>query len=99
MKTYQVYLSQEAIEQLDYLLDYLEVRWSLRVRDNLLAKLGRSVKTISTMPYAFPVSQKMAGIRKCVITPLTIAYYRVKESDSEVEIITIIDSRGNVDSE
>ncbi len=49
------------------------------------------------MPYAFPTSKKMPDLRKCVITPLPIAYYRIQEEEIEVEIITIIDSRGNVD--
>lgn len=99
MKKYTVYLSIEATEQLDQLLDYLEFNWSSKVRDNFLIKLDRSFSTISTMPYAYPASQKMPHLRKCVITPLTVAYYRINEENIEVEIITVIDSRSNVDFE
>jgi plasmid stabilization system protein ParE len=96
MQKYTIYLSTEATEQLDQLLDYLESRWSAKVRDNFLVKLDRSLNTISTMPYAYPASQKIPALRKCVITPLTVAYYRIKEEQIEVEIITVIDSRKNI---
>ena len=71
MKKYTVYLSIEASEQLDQLIEYLETKWSARVRDNFLAKLDRSLNTISTMPYAYPTSKKMPHLRKCVVMSLT----------------------------
>ena len=43
---------------------------------------------------AFPKSDKFIGLRKCVITPQTVAYYRIKEN--EIEMITFIDSRINI---
>ena len=52
--------------------------------------------TISIAPYGFPASQGFPGLRKCVITAQTIAYYRVDKSMKEVEIIAVIDSRMNL---
>ena len=48
---------------------------------------------MGSMPYIFPPSEKFPGLRKCVITPQTTAYYRVDEIRKEVEIIAVLDNR------
>jgi len=50
---------------------------------------------IEQMPYGFPASQSFPGLRKCVITSQTTAFYRINEDAQEIEIIAIIDSREN----
>jgi len=90
-----VFLSDNAKEQLHHIIDYLELKWSTRVRDNFIDKLQRAMDTIEKMPNGFPVSQKFPGLHKCVITAQTVAYYRIKEAEQEIEIIAVIDSRQN----
>ncbi len=89
----QVFLSKTAYDQVHELIEYLEHNWSDRVRNNFLDKLERSIEIIGAMPYAFPTSQKFSGLRKCVITRQTAAYYRIDEIQKEVEIIAILDNR------
>jgi len=89
----KVFLSRTAGEQLHQIIDYLELRWSTKVRDNFIDKLQRSMDTIALIPYGFPDSKTMSGLRKCVISPQTIAYYRINQTDNEIEIIAIIDAR------
>ena len=86
-----IFLSDLAAEQLDTLLTYLELEWSPRVRDNFLLKLDHAFNAIEKFPLGFPFSEKLAGLRKCVITPQTTAYYQVYEN--EIEIIAIFDNR------
>ena len=88
-----VFLSQTAGEKIDQIIEYLENRWSNKVRDNFLSKLERSMNVIEQMPYGFPASQNFPGLRKCVISPQTIAFYRINEDAQEIEIVAIIDSR------
>jgi len=38
----KVYLSAEAAEQLQHILEYLEENWSVKMRDNFISKLERS---------------------------------------------------------
>lgn len=54
----KVYLSIEAAEQLQKLLDYLENNWSVKVRDNFILKFDRSLQIIAEIPFAFPGSDK-----------------------------------------
>jgi len=51
-------LSQEAKEQLEWLLLYIEERWSVRVRDNFILKLERTLEVIRTHPESYPASTK-----------------------------------------
>ncbi|MCC6727376.1 MAG: type II toxin-antitoxin system RelE/ParE family toxin [Saprospiraceae bacterium] len=91
-----VYLSQTAYDQLHELLDYLEANWSSTVSDNYLNKLERTMEVISNMPYSFPAADNFPGLRKCVVTRQSIAYYRIDEVRKEVEILAVIDSRRDV---
>ena len=70
----RVYLSVQAQGQLTSLLDYLEQHWPLKVRDNFVAKLEASFAVIGSYPESFPASQKMPGVRRCVVTPQTVLY-------------------------
>ena len=88
-----VVLSPTAGEQLHQIIDYLEQQWSAKVRDNFIHKLQRTMDAIAIMPYSYPASKKLPGLRKCVITPQTIAYYRIDEIRKEVEIIAVVDAR------
>lgn len=92
-----VYLSQNAYDQLQNIIFYLENNWSNKVRDNFLTKLDTIFETISTFPYSFPESNKILGLRKCVVSKQVIAFYRVDEIRREVEIIAVIDSRQKLD--
>lgn len=91
----KVTISQTAYDQIHALIEYLEERWSEKIRDRFLVKLDKSMRTMEIMPYGFPESQRMEGLRKCVITPQTSAFYRVDEDEKEIEIIAIIDNRMN----
>ncbi len=92
-----VYLSQTAYDQLHETLEYLELNWSPTVRDNYIEKLERAMDIISSMPYAFPKSEKFPGLYKCVITRNSIAWYRIDELRREVEIMVVLDSRRNLE--
>ena len=87
----KIILSERASEQLVILLTYLEQEWSPRVRDRFLFKLERSFEAIQALPKSFPVSEKFTGLRKCVITPQTSAYYQI--NDMDVEVIAFFDNR------
>jgi len=90
----KITLSERASEQLTILLTYLELDWSPRIRDNFIYKMERSFEAIEAFPQGFPVSEKFPGLRKCVITPQTSAYYQINEN--EIEIIAFFDNRMDI---
>ncbi len=89
-----IYLSQEAEGQLQSLLEYLDNEWGERVCDNFIEKLERAIQTIASAPLAFPMSEKITGLRKCVVTRQSSIYYRISSTD--IEIVSILDNRQNL---
>ncbi|HET8808735.1 MAG TPA: type II toxin-antitoxin system RelE/ParE family toxin [Flavobacteriaceae bacterium] len=91
----KVVISKTAEKKLEKLFDYLIEKWSLKVKYEFVKKLDDCIDTIKDQPEIFPESQKRKGLRKCVVTPQTILYYRF--TSKRINIITIFDSRQNPD--
>jgi len=86
-------LSKRAMRKLDGLLVYLEEEWSTKVKHEFVLKLDKSLKQIQKLPDSFPESEKIRGLRKCVVTKHTTVFY--KYSEITIDIITIFDNRQN----
>ena len=87
--------ADEAIDQLDALLDYLEREWSSKVRDKFVLNLQQFVSTIERYPEAFPVSNNLVaeGARRCVVVPQVSLYYLIDAQNQRIVILTIRDNR------
>ena len=86
-------LSKRASLKLEKLLFYLENEWSLKDKNNFIAKFDRSLSLLIKNPDSFPKSEIMNGLCKCIITKQTTVYYRF--DDENIYIITIFDNRQN----
>jgi len=89
----EVRLSSRALHKLENLLDYLEKEWTLKVKHTFILKLDKSFKQIQKLPDSFPESEKVKGLRKCVVTRQTTVFYKFTES--QINIVTIFDTRQN----
>ena len=95
-RKYNVLISKRADNNLKRIFDYLELNWSVKVKNDFKKDLEKEVEYIRENPYIFPVSTVKDNVRRCVITKHNAMYYQVKEN--EVEIITIHDTRSDPDS-
>ena len=89
----KIRLSTRALRKLDNLLVYLEKEWTLKVKHSFIVKLDKSFQQIQKHPDSFPESDKVKGLRKCVITRQTTVFY--KYTDTHIDIVTIFDTRQN----
>jgi len=89
----EVRLSKRAMRKLDNILAYLEEEWSSKVKHEFVLKLDRALKQIQSIPDIFPESEKVKGLRKCVVTKQTTVFY--KYSESSIDVVTIFDNRQN----
>ncbi len=88
-----VRLSKSAAKKLGKLFDFLEKEWSIKVKKEFIKKLEKSLLQIQKLPDCCPESEKIIGLRKCVVTRQTTIFY--KYSDKVIYIITIFDNRQN----
>ncbi|RED91308.1 type II toxin-antitoxin system RelE/ParE family toxin [Marinoscillum furvescens] len=91
MKGRRVVLSPTTKSKLGDLLEFLEDKWSAKVKNDFIKKLDKSILQISHYPQSCPESVEVKGLYKCVVTKQNSLFYRV--SPDEIEIITLFDTR------
>jgi plasmid stabilization system protein ParE len=89
-----VFLSLEAEEQLSNLLYYLENVWGERIMFNFIDKFEQALEVISKMPHAYPESDRIPGLHRCVVTRQVSIYYYINAK--KIEIVSILDNRQDI---
>lgn len=79
--------------QLESLLNYLEIRFSVLTKKKFISKLDNAVIIIQKDPDTFPKSNSNKIIRKCVISKQTTLYY--KFNNQEIRLLSLFDTRQN----
>jgi len=88
--------TKSAATKLENLLIYLEIEWSIKDKENFIRKLDKSFLQIQNYPDSFPSSEKIKGLRKCVVTKQTTFFY--KYSEHAINVVALFDNRQNPDS-
>lgn len=91
----EIEFTYRAEQNLEAIVNYLGLRWSSKIKTDLLAKLSEQLFLISEMPYLYPASPTQKNIRHCIIHKPTAQYYQVEPD--KIILITIQDTRMNPD--
>ncbi len=89
--TYKIIWTDEALDNLADIIEYLELRWTKREIRNFSRLLDQQVNLIRSNPELFPTSATSSLLRKSVLTKQTTIYYRV--DNNEIQIVTLFDNR------
>lgn len=74
---YKIFWTDEAINNLESILDYLSNRWTQREVDNFKNNLSKQIILIEQNPKLFPISQYNARLRKAFLSKQTTMYYEI----------------------
>ena len=74
---YKIFWTNEAINNLENIFDYLNNRWSQREIDNFKKQLSKQISLIEQNPKLFPISQYNPRLRKAVLSKQTTIFYEV----------------------
>lgn len=88
-----VILSKRASVKLEKLLHYLETEWSVKVKQDFINKLDKSLDLIKQNPESYEKSNLKKGLHRCVITRQTTIFYQ--HSSISIKVIAIFDTRMN----
>lgn len=88
---YKIDWSDEALNNLDSIIDYLTVKWSKKEIRNFFRKLDKSLAIMSRIPFSFPASDFRINVRRSVMTEQTTIYYEIKEDS--IVILSLSDNR------
>jgi plasmid stabilization system protein ParE len=86
---FTIIFSEKAKSNIEKIADYLDEEWSENVKLKFLIDVSNAVKQLAIMPFMFPSSDKIAGLRRCVVNRHTVLYYRINK-----EIIEVINVKG-----
>lgn len=90
---YKILWTDEAIKNLEQILNYIATNWTNKEVNNFKLKLSEQLNIITRFPNIFPASTLAPRLRKAVLTKHTIIFYEVKEQ--VIYIVYLFDSRQN----
>jgi plasmid stabilization system protein ParE len=91
----KIILSKRASKRLENLLEFLELEWSIKVKNDFIKKLDKSLKQIQKFPESCQETSFVKGLHMLIVTKQTSVFYRY---DSQtITIVTLFDNRMNPD--
>ncbi|WP_281324330.1 type II toxin-antitoxin system RelE/ParE family toxin [Flavobacterium sp. IMCC34518] len=89
----EIKISINAQKKTNIILEYLEAKWSERVRIKFAKKLYDSLKIIRANPEIFPKSVTNKKFHKCVVTKQTTLFYTF--TSERIYVVALFDTRQN----
>lgn len=89
----EIVLTPSAKKNINAIFEFLELKWSLKVKDEFANKLYKTIKIVAKNPESFPASEIQAKYRKCVITKHNTLYYHF--NNKHIVVISVFDTRQN----
>lgn len=89
----EVILSKRASVKLEKLLNYLEKKWSRKVKLKFIEKLDKAISQIRLYPESSEKSATKKGLHRFVVTRQTTIYYQFDQNS--IRIVTLFDTRMN----
>jgi plasmid stabilization system protein ParE len=74
---YKVFWTNEAINNLEEILDYLNNRWTQREIDNFRKRLSKQISLIEQNPALFPISKVNPRLHKAFLSKQTTIFYEI----------------------
>ena len=90
---YRVLWTEQAVQELQQTIDYLEKNWTEKEIKKFVSKLDHTISLISKTPEIFPQSIEKKKMRKAVVEKYNNLYYRI-HSD-QIEILSLFSNRQN----
>jgi len=92
---FKIFWTDEAINNLKYILDYLVDKWTQREIDNFKNRLSKLIRLIEQNPNLFPISQYNYRLRKVVLSRQTTIFYEV--SGQMIYIVYLFNNKQNIE--
>jgi len=91
---YKLFWSDEAINNLESILDYLQNNWTQREVDRFKNQLSKQLNLIIGNPKLFPKSDHNPRLRKAVLSKQTTIFYEI--SETRINLVYLFNSRQDI---
>ncbi len=75
---YKLFWTDEALKNLEQILDYFKKEWTQKEIINFKTKLSNQLDIILRFPLIFPKSERKSRLRKSVLSKQTIIFYEIE---------------------
>jgi len=77
---YKIFWTEEAVQNLEEIIDYLFTNWTHREMENFKSKLSKQIDLIERNPRMFPISPFQPRLRKAVLSKQTSVFYEISDN-------------------
>ncbi|GAO27694.1 hypothetical protein JCM15548_14539 [Geofilum rubicundum JCM 15548] len=77
---YKIRWSEEAVNNLEDILDDLRLKWTDKEIENFKKRLSHQISLIKQNPFLFPSSSIKKELRKAVLSKQTTVFYQIENS-------------------
>ena len=91
---YKILWTEEALSNLEEILDYLNERWTQKEINKFKDKLNKQLELIIKFPKIFPVSNFHPDLRKAVLSKQTTIFYKIQ--DNIIYLAYLFDNRKDI---
>lgn len=91
--TYKITWSDESLNNLKAIIEYLENNWTEREIRKFAQLLEKRLSLIASNPFSFPVINHPKKLRKVVTSKHTTIFYQ--PVDGHIRILSLFDNRRN----
>lgn len=92
---YNIYWTDEANNNYDNIINYLESNWSIKEKSEFVRKLEKRVELIKRFPEIFPKSYLSPNTCRPVLTEQITIYYSIE--NQIIKILSLFDVRQSPD--
>ncbi|MCX6277957.1 MAG: type II toxin-antitoxin system RelE/ParE family toxin [Bacteroidetes bacterium] len=93
---FEIYWSNESIDNLESIFEYLSTNWSQKEVNNFKRKLAKQLDLIVSNPKLFPVSEYNPRLRKAVLSKQTTIFYEL--SGQRIYLVYLFNNKKDIDS-
>lgn len=90
---YKVVWSDEALKNLEKIIQYLENNWTEKEIGKFAVLLEKQIHLIQNNPQLYPKSDYIPELRKSVLSKQVSIFYKIAKN--EIRIVTLFDNRQN----
>jgi plasmid stabilization system protein ParE len=88
---YRIGWSDEALNNLDSIIDYLTINWTEKEIRNFYKLLEKRLALIAKNPLAFPACEFGSNVKRCKLSKQTTIYFELKTD--YVVLLSLFDNR------
>lgn len=92
MEIRELEFSQRSLREIDLIAEYIEIKWSIKSKEDFLKLLKKNLDLIESNPKLFQISN-YKNLHRCVVSKQTSIYFMF--DDYKIKIVSVFDTRQN----